>query len=118
MSKERLPEVLALLEECRQGVLNVILVPNSLLPKAYHTKEDGGRCLADVEAQYNRKMAKIAKKNEKIQEAKDRKARIENYRKQIENGAEELVYEGEPVVSVECCVAFARLGVIAEEDFE
>lgn len=121
MSK-RLPEVTALLNSCRQELLQCLTVSNDLLPAAYRHQKKNHRCLADVDLQYNRQMAKIAQEAAKEQAKIDRQNRIAEYRRQVESGAEELSYQNEEFPGLfEKQIGFGRvlceMGLIDEEDF-
>ena len=78
-----------LLAQLRRDIMEVIEVPNHLLPEEYQNKRDGGRSLAELEAMMEVKEPKLS--DHEIEKA-EKAQRVEKYRQQWEEN-ETLEYD-------------------------
>ena len=78
-----------LLAQLRRDIMEVIEVPNHMLPEEYHNKRDGGRSLAELEAMMEVKEPKLS--DHQIEKA-EKAQRVEKYRQQWEEN-ETLEYD-------------------------
>jgi hypothetical protein len=72
------PETQAIYDALVQNTHELVTIPNSMLPEAYHNKRDGGRTLENLNSLH----AKKTEESPHVIEKREKAERIEEYRKQ------------------------------------